>query len=360
MKPGRFEVRAAWEAAALERDRSWVITLSDAQRAEILAALACFKSWTHDRGLTAQWLHGHMAPTPESFPLPTLGPTLKGVQRELEDGYGLALIQRFPVEQQTPRDLHLLHAGLCSHVGTPRPQTVFGELVQDLRDVGQASLIERRGSKHNRSLPFHNDPSDLVSFLCIEPAASGGLGQYASAVSVHNALVEAAPEHVRTLYDCLTHAYQEYLFVRTGGNDAWLPKRRHYPMPTFTAEQGKFACKYSRFYIDQAQEMADVPPLSSAQRAALDAFENELANPRWCLTVPYQTGDVTFVNNYVCFHARTAFTDDPVRRRHLLRIWLSAPNSRKLSAHWLEQVFFQRVDGGSLRGGVPGFEPSYG
>jgi hypothetical protein len=355
-----FRVRAAWDAQTLERDKSWVLELSSAHREEILAALRVFKSWAHDRGLTAQWLHGYMAPPRESFPLPTLAPLLADVQQNLEQGYGLALVRGFPTTGLSLRELHLLHAGFSSHVGTPRPQTVFGELVQDLRDMGQAALIERRGSKHNRGLPFHNDPCDVVSFLCIQPSASGGVGQYMSSVALHNALLAAAPEHVATLYEDLVHAYQEYLFVRTGTNDAWLPKERYYRMPTFSAAQGKFACKYSRFYIDQAQENPNVPRLTAAQQAALGALEAEMQDPKWQLQVPYRAGDAVFINNYVCFHARTPFSDSAEQRRHMLRIWLAMPNSRELSPKWAQHVFYQRVDGGSLRGGVPGPMPDYG
>jgi hypothetical protein len=354
-----FRVRAAWDAHALQQDPSWVLDLDNTHRAELIAALHSFKSWANERGLTAQWLHGHMAPPPESFPLPTLGPLLQRVQHNLEEGYGLSQIRGVPTIGLNVRELHLLHAGLCGHVGTPRPQTVFGELVQDLRDMGQAALIERRGSKHNRGLPFHNDPCDVVSFLCVQPSAQGGVGQFMSSVALHNALLEASPEHVATLYEDFVHAYQEYLFVRTGANDAWLPKQRFYRMPTFSAAAGKFACKYSRFYIDQAQENPGVPRLSAAQRDALDALETEMQNPKWQLQLPYQAGDLVLINNYVCFHARTPFSDSAEQRRHMLRIWLSTPNSRELSPKWAGHVFYQRVEAGTPRGGVPGPQPQY-
>jgi len=359
MGPEPFNVRAAWAAATLERDRSWVFELTDAHQRELLDAIPAFKAWAHDTGMTAQWLHGHMQPTAGNFPLPTLAPQLRRFRSELEDGYGLVQLRRVPVKGLTPRDLHLLHAGLCAHVGTPRPQTVFGDVVQDLRDAGQASLIERRGSKHNRGLPFHNDPCDVVSFLCIAPAASGGIGQFVSSVAIHNALLASTPQHVSTLYDDFVHAYQEYLFVRTGANESSLPKQRFYHMPIFSAAQGVFACKYSRFYIDQAQESPRIPRLSPAQNAALDALDEQIANPQWRIEIAYEAGDMMLINNYVCFHARTPFTDDSRQRRHLLRIWLAVPNSRPLASQWAQHMFYQSTEAGAIRGGVPGPEPEY-
>lgn len=356
-----FEIPAAWDAVTLHRDPSWMIHLTDPHRVELLSALEFFKDTTHSQGLTAQWLHGNMTPQPANFPLPTLGPLLKQVQTDLEEKYGLVVLKGMPVSDFSGKELHLLHAGIASYVGTPRPQTVFGEVVQDIKDIGQASLIERRGSKHNRALPFHNDPCDAISFLCIKPALSGGKGLFASSVAIHNALLNSSPTHVQTLYQDFTNTYQDYLFVRTGMNQDLLPKQRVYAMPTFSTEQGYFACKYSRFYIDQAQEIAEVPRLTSRQRQALDAFEGELQNEKWHLTFEYQPGDVVFVNNFVCFHARTAFTDDPANetcRRHLSRIWLSMPNSRPLSPRY-KHYFFQNIEAGAIRGGLPLPEVNY-
>jgi len=357
-----FHVKAAWEGRTLAQDRSWEIELTDSHRQELGDALDAFKSWARDRKLTAQWLHGNLVPPLESFPLPTLAPLLRQAQQELEEGYGLIRFRGFPVDGWTARDLHLLHAGTCSHIGAARPQTVFGEMVQDLRDVGQAAQIERRGSKHNRALMLHNDPCDVVAFLCIQPALSGGVGQFASSVAIHNALLVTAYPHVETLYKPYYHSYQEYLFVRTGANQDYVPKQNFYPMPVFTAAHGKFACKYSRFYIDQAQEMPGVPLLTDAQRAALDALEAELTNPHWKLEIPYERGDLVLINNYVCLHGRSPFEDsreDERQRRHMLRLWLATPNSRALSPVWQEQVFFPRTEAGSIRGGVPGPEPAY-
>ena len=238
-----FDIPAAWDAATLQHDDSWIIRLTDAERDELDAALAFFKDTADARGLTAQWLHGHMMPTPATFPLPGLGRKLAQAQADLEHRYGVVLVKGFPVGRHGPKDTQLLYAGLCSHVGTLRPQTVFGEMVQEIRDSGQASLKERRGSKHNRALSFHNDPCDVISLLCLQPAHSGGEGLLLSSVSLHNALFATDPQHVRTLYEDFTNTYQDYLFVRTGSNRDLMPRQAHYAMPTFSAAQGHFACK---------------------------------------------------------------------------------------------------------------------
>lgn len=42
-----------------------------------------------------------------------------------------------------------------------------------------------------------------------------------------------------------------------------------------------------------------------------------------------QPGDIALLNNTTMLHAKTAFKDfaDPAKRRHLLRLWVAAPNS---------------------------------
>jgi hypothetical protein len=66
---------------------------------------------------------------------------------------------------------------------------------------------------------------------------------------------------------------------------------------------------------------------------------------------------VWFVNNQTIFHMRTEFADhdDPARKRHLLRIWLSLPNTRELPASFAS--FFGDVSAGAARGGSPSRSP---
>lgn len=63
-------------------------------------------------------------------------------------------------------------------------------------------------------------------------------------------------------------------------------------------------------------------------------------------------GDVLFLNNWVTLHRRTEFNDfpEPERKRHILRIWLSMPNSRPLDPMFREN--YGAVEAGALRGGM--------
>jgi hypothetical protein len=61
---------------------------------------------------------------------------------------------------------------------------------------------------------------------------------------------------------------------------------------------------------------------------------------------------VLLLNNWTTFHRRSEFVDapEPELKRHLLRIWLSMPNSRPIDARFAEH--FGATEAGALRGGM--------
>ena len=67
----------------------------------------------------------------------------------------------------------------------------------------------------------------------------------------------------------------------------------------------------------------------------------------------FKPGDLQFICNHVMLHSRTEFTDWPEqdRKRHLLRMWLSVPNSRPLSP--LLSTIYGEGKPGTVRGGFP-------
>ena len=57
-------------------------------------------------------------------------------------------------------------------------------------------------------------------------------------------------------------------------------------------------------------------------------------------------------------HKRQAFEDweEPERRRHILRLWLSMPNSRPLDPLFVDH--FGAVEAGAIRGGMKAQTPN--
>jgi len=82
-------------------------------------------------------------------------------------------------------------------------------------------------------------------------------------------------------------------------------------------------------YIDMAEvELGE--PMPAPDRAALDYFLALADDPRLCIELMLEPGDISFVNNYFILHSRTAFYDydEAERRRLLMRLWLVAPDRR--------------------------------
>ena len=83
------------------------------------------------------------------------------------------------------------------------------------------------------------------------------------------------------------------------------------------------------------------------------ALYNEIGRRRPdLLGVLEQPGDILFLNNWVTFHRRSEFEDheEPARKRHLLRIWLSVPNSRPLNPMYRDN--YGATEAGAIRGGM--------
>lgn len=67
-----------------------------------------------------------------------------------------------------------------------------------------------------------------------------------------------------------------------------------------------------------------------------------------------ERGDLQLLNNFVIWHSRTSFEDfaDPDQKRHLMRLWMSTPNSLELPPQFEE--FFGDTRPSAVRGGVRG------
>ena len=350
-----YLTNAAWNPKDISEDTSWVYEISNVEQGELKAALAQFKRWVEENHMQVEVDSGQLLPSPENFPLRTLGPHLRDTQQALEEGYGIALYRNFPTDLNES-DSKLMYGGMISYIGTSQPQTVRKELLQPVQDEGQAKLDERRGSKHNMGLPVHNDGCDVAGFLCRRTPLEGGRTILVSAVSVHNAMLEAHPDLVEELYRPMHHSWQDYQFPgginsveaaeETGLSRTWFA-------PVFSQKSDKLCVRYSRFYTNRAQTYDDIPRLSDKQIAALDVFDSYINDEKnWQYRRDFELGDVLLINNHELFHSRTEFFNGESisDQRQLIRAWMAVPNSRPLSPQMA--CFFGNTEAGSFRGGV--------
>ena len=276
------------------------------------------------------------------------------IAMELEEGSGIANIKGIPVWKYDNDDINRLWYGIALNIGTPIYQNYQGELLRDIMDEktdtdadnsnrffardGSVFYSSRARTASNKPLRFHTDRCDVVGLLCLHPAVVGGLSQIASSVTISNEIIHREPELAALLWDVV------YRSRHGEEKDGRLQK---YGIPVFGQRDGKFTSHYSRTYVEAAQELEDVPVMTSQQWRALDLLA-EIAGIV-CMEMKFEPGDIQFLNNHITYHARTAY-EDGAKARCLKRIWLSMPNSRALPEDHM--VLWQNVAAGGIRGGI--------
>lgn len=341
--PAIVDSPADWRGPELAARSDWIHRLDGTEVEEIEASLA--------HALNAGTPLPEM--TAENLPLPAFSARLKKARDELENGCGLFLFRGFPVAGRCPDDLRRLYWGIGRHVGTAVSQSKRGDILGDVRDIGtDVSGREGRGYTSRAELEFHTDSADVSALFVLRTAKSGGLSRFVSSVAIHN-------EIARTRPDLLEVLYRPYIWSRQGqeraDEDAW------YSQPIYGIEDGHFASRYIRTHILSAQEHHDVSPLTELQRDALQTIDRLADDPAFSLDMMLEPGDMVFLNSHTTYHARTEFEDHeaPERKRHLLRLWLSVPNSRPLPEGW--SAIYRDRRAGAVRGGFPGHtkRPAY-
>ena len=293
--------------------------------------------------------------TKARFPLATTRELLDDIAHELEHGCGLVTLAGLPVHDFDHSSLCIAWAGLGCHLGTLRSQNSRGQLLRPIQDEGVSAgarygqmigdndvfLSSRARTASTAALRYHTDRVDVVALLCVHQARSGGINRIASAVSVHNAMLERRPDLATLLYQDI---YRSRLGEEEGGENLF------YPLPVFSQHRGHFTTHYSRTYVEAAQRLPQVPKMTPQQWEALDLLA-DLCD-ELCLENRLIPGDMQFLNNHVIYHSRTPFDngDSPQEQRLLYRLWLSVPNSRPLPEN--HAVLWGKVDAGALRGGI--------
>jgi alpha-ketoglutarate-dependent taurine dioxygenase len=300
-----LETHCEWTAESIG-DR-YVHLLGEDETAELDAALG------HAKGA----VDGVLDVTPETFPLPTLGPRLARIAEDLVDGRGVALVRGLDRSRYAAEDASLIYFGIGVHLGRPWPQNAKGHLLGDVTDQGRRSddPTSRGNELGGVGLPFHSDGSDLVGLFCLDAGAEGGRSQVANAVTVHNQLVREEPALAAELYGALAYDYRG---EEGPGQRPW------YTMPAFTRFGERLFVRYIRPYIRSARRHPDAPQPSARALEAMDRLDAMCADPRHHVAMRLEPGDMQFINNYHVLHGREPYQDDPTRGkvRHLKRLWL--------------------------------------
>ncbi|MDZ3832722.1 MAG: TauD/TfdA family dioxygenase [Sphingopyxis sp.] len=303
---------APWRGAVLQqREDIWRREFEPAEMTELLE--------TSERALTAT--PDITAIDSDHFPMPRVADRLRQWRSELADGPGMLLIRGLPV-----RDIGKAHAAAAywlvgAQLGEPKAQNGAGQRLVDIRDVGPDGIEKRsRLYKTRKELTFHTDGADIIGLLCLRAGKSGGVSRICSSVHVHNEIVRRRPDIAGLLYQLYHHhAHNEF------GPEG----QRTFEYPIVSRSGTMFRMLLLSWYIRAAaDDFPDIATLSADQLALLDLLEQIPQEDGVALDMNFQEGDMQFLRNAVVLHARTEYEDwpHPDDKRHLLRLWLTAPD----------------------------------
>ncbi len=301
---------AVWRVGDLSPEE-WCRPLDDRQRAAIVDAVA------HARrlGVTTDTIDA------ASFPLPTIEHDVRAWSDAIGDGRGFVLLRGFPVDELSEADTELAYVGLGAHLGRQVAQNSMGELLTHVRDERlPAGGPKVRLYRTRERQDFHTDAADIIGLLCLHGAQRGGESRLVSSGAIYNEMLAARP-------DLLEELYAPLCWDRQGDH---LPgERPWFELAPIMDLDGTPRLFYVGWYIRDSQRHPDAPRLSADQLAALALFESIANDPAFHIQMTFEPGDVQILNNATVLHSREQYTDhaDPDQRRHLLRLWLTAPTA---------------------------------
>ncbi|KAI1083997.1 Clavaminate synthase-like protein [Whalleya microplaca] len=269
----------------------------------------------------------------ENFRLPGLEPSLAAMRREMYDGKGFILYKGFPVNEWGNHKSAVAYMGLGSYLGYPVSQNGRGHILGHVQDLGEDStqIDKVRIYRTNARQFFHADDCDIVGLLCIAKSEFGGESDVASIHHVWNILQAERPDVAELLTKPI------WYFDRKGevskGEEPYIRTSVFYletPDPANPQREQRVYCKWDPYYVRSLKRFSDkgiIPPLSPEQEEATQLLEATCERVK--LHMILDVGDIQFVSNSHTLHARTAYRDwspdSGKPRRHLMRLWLAAP-----------------------------------
>ena len=303
---------AGWDNGALQNLENWSYQITASDVAELAEGVAAVKR----AGVPITGIKR------EHFPLKGFASILADVRRELTDGRGLVMLQQFPVDEFDRESTAIAYFGLGQYLGRTIPQNGQGHVLGHVKDIGADYRIPTvRGYMTRDWMGFHTDSAEYVGLLCLQTSKSGGESLIASSVTVYNRILERRP-------DLLSLLTQDWYSTQSGeidpGDNPWTKA------PVFAFVDGYFSAGSINLHHERAQGMPGVPTWTDAHREAMDIYKATVME--CALEIPFQRGDIQFLNNHVMLHTRRAYDDFPEveRKRPLLRLWLQDPVARPI------------------------------
>jgi hypothetical protein len=303
---------AAWRGEDLERDGSWIASLAPSEVSEIEAAVKRARATGKPLGELRK----------ADFPLPGLTTRIDSWRRQVAAGLGVQVVRGVPVDRWSCEDAERFFWCFGQHLGHVGAQSRDGELLGHVRDQGVSySDPTVRGYKTSARLDYHCDAADAVGLLCLRTAKEGGRSRFVSSVTVWNELFRTRPDLARRMFEPLAFDTRG-----DGGLD-------FFPIAPCRHSDGVLRTFYHGDYFRTAERQPGAPALRAEQREMLDAYDAIASAAGTYLELEFAPGDVQLLSNHTVLHSRSEYVDhdEPERKRHLLRLWVSFDAHRSFS-----------------------------
>jgi hypothetical protein len=303
---------AGWSPENLGPVADWSYRFSEDDIAEIADAVA----YVRRHGIAIE------AVGRDKFPLGPLADVLADVKRELTDGRGIVMLRNFSVARFDREAIAIAYLGLGSYIGQPMSQNAQGHILGHVKDLGgNYADLNMRGYMTKAEMLFHADGSDYVGLLCLHGAMRGGESRVASSVTVYNRILAQRPDLAKVLCED---------FYRSRSGEVNPGEAPYFRQPIFSFTQGYFSATGAGAAIDKAQKLPALPPHTAGQKEAIAFYRQTVEE--CAVDIPFEPGDIQFLNNFVTLHTRREYEDWPEaeHKRHLLRLWLSDLDGRPI------------------------------
>jgi alpha-ketoglutarate-dependent taurine dioxygenase len=246
------------------------------------------------------------------------------VKAILQDGIGVALVDRLPLDQLTREQAIAAHWVLGQLIATPVAQKWDGTMIYDVTDTGRQQGYGVRGSWTSVELSFHTDnsfgvaPPDYVGLLCLMPAREGGISRFCSLYTVHNEMLRRYPRELARLY-------RPFYYDRQAEHAPGAPKVAWTPSLRF--EGGRLRARFAPFLIRKGYALMETP-LDAEAEDSLAALAEVMEDPRLWMEFTIERGQLQYLNNLEFAHYRSEFKDDLAHKRHLIRLWFREAGRR--------------------------------
>lgn len=267
----------------------------------------------------------HLAPqavTRAEFDHPVLAPLLKAAFDEIMSGRGFVVFSGPTPERYSEEEFERIYWGFGTHFGDAVVQSPRGDRIGHVRYEPPGPNYAQRAYTSKGELVAHCDAHEIIGLMCVRRARTGGASSLVSSLAAHNALLTERPD----LLDCLYDGYQFTTREALRRGQELTP----YTVPVFSYIDGVLSCYYNRAYIYGAEQFTG--PVPPKLREAMDFLNDFFARDENLVTFMLEPGEMSFWHNFTVLHARTFFEDDadPQFKRHLLRLWLTVPNGRRM------------------------------